>query len=190
VINFRDLGATIRLANGAAIFENLKIMSDVADWDAKGRVGFDALMDMAVSSRLSKEISGRLLAAESAVKGGLKNALGGTQLAGAAGLLDNMSLIPRDGEGRVTLKFGLGGPVAQPKVTGIAFGAGTAGASEKKAATPQQQVREQVKQVVEQKKEEVKQVVEEKKEEAKQEVKKAEEQVKQKAKDKLRGLLR
>jgi uncharacterized protein involved in outer membrane biogenesis len=190
VINFRDLGATIRLANGAAIFENLKIISDVADWEAKGRVGFDALMDMAVSSRLSKEISGRLLAAESAVKGGLKNALGGTQLAGAAGLLDNMSLIPRDGEGRVTLKFGLGGPVAQPKVTGLAFGAGTTGAAEKKAATPQQQVREQVKQVVEQKKEEVKQVVEEKKEEAKQEVKKAEEQVKQKAKDKLRGLLR
>jgi uncharacterized protein involved in outer membrane biogenesis len=190
VINIKDLGAKIHLANGQAVFENLKIISDVADWEAKGKVGFDALMDMAVSSRLNKEISGKLLAAESAVKGGLKSALGGTQLAGAAGLLNNMSLIPRDGEGRVTLKFGLGGPVAQPKVTGVAFGAGTTGAAQQKAATPQQQVREQAKQVVEQKKEEVKQVVEEKKEEAKQEVKKAEEQVKQKAKNKLRGLLK
>jgi gas vesicle protein len=84
----------------------------------------------------------------------------------------------------------LGGPVADPKVTGLAFGAGTTGAAQQKEAAPQQQVREKVQQVVEQKKEEVKQVVEEKKEEAKQEVKKAEEQVKQQAKNKLKGLLR
>jgi uncharacterized protein involved in outer membrane biogenesis len=189
-INFRDLSATIRLANGQAIFDNLKIMSDVSDWDVKGVVGFDALMNMTVSSRLNKDISGKLLAAENAVKGGLKTALGNTQLAGAAGLLGNMNLVPRDGEGRVTVKCMLGGPVADPKVTGLAFGAGTTGAAQQKAATPQQQAREKVQQVVEQKKEEVKQAVEEKKEEAKQEVKQAEEQVKQKAKNKLKGLLR
>jgi hypothetical protein len=183
VINFRDLGATIRLANGQAIFENLKIMSDIADWDARGKVGFDALMDMTVSSRLGKELSGRLLAAESAVKGGLKNVLGNTQLAGAAGLLDNMNLIPRDNDGRVTLKFSMGGPVANPKITGLAFGAGTTGAAAAKPATPQQQVREQVQQRVEEKKQEIQQKV-------KQEVKKAEDQVKQKVKGKIGGLLR
>jgi hypothetical protein len=189
-INFRDLGATIRLANGQAIFDNLKMASDVSDWDVKGVVGFDALMNMTVSSRLNKSISGKLLAAEDALKGGLKTALGNTQLAGAAGLLGNMNLVPRDGEGRVTVKCLLGGPVANPKVTGLAFGAGTTGATQQKTATPQQQVTQKVQQAVEQKKEEVKQVVEEKKEEAKQEVKKVEEQVKQKAKDRLRGLMR
>jgi hypothetical protein len=193
VINFRDLGASIRLANGQAIFDNVKILSDVADWEAKGMVGFDALMDMTVTSRLGKQISGRLLAAEGAVKGGLKNVLGKTQLAGAAGLLDNMNMIPRDPDGRVTLKFGLGGPVANPKVTGLAFGAGSTGTGEQKAATPQQQVGQQVQQAVEEKKQEVLQKVEEKKEEVLQKVeeetKKAEEQVQQKAKDKLKGLL-
>ncbi|MBN1127860.1 MAG: hypothetical protein JXA71_02665, partial [Chitinispirillaceae bacterium] len=119
-----------------------------------------------------------------------KNVLGNTQLAGAAGLLDNMNLLPRDSDGRVTLKFGLGGPVASPKVTGLAFGAGSTGSGGHNAATPQQQVREQVQQKVEEKKQEIQQKVEEKKEEVREEVKKAEEQVKQKAKDKLKGLLK
>jgi hypothetical protein len=167
------------------IFDNLKIMSDIADWSAKGKVGFDALMDMAVSSRLNKDLSGRLLAVEGAVKSGLKGILGKTQLAGAAGLLDNMNMIPRDNEGRVTLTFGLGGPVASPTITGLAFGAGTTGGAAQKTATPQQQVQQRAQQVVEQKKQELQKAVEQKKEET---VKTVEDQIKQKAKEKLGGL--
>jgi uncharacterized protein involved in outer membrane biogenesis len=185
VINIRDLGATIRLANSQVIFDNLKIMSDIADWSAKGKVGFDALMDMAVSSRLNKDLSGRLLAVEGAVKSGLKGILGKTQLAGAAGLLDNMNMIPRDNDGRVTLTFGLGGPVASPTITGLAFGAGTTGGAAQKTATPQQQVQQRAQQVVEQKKQELQKAVEQKKEET---VKTVEDQIKQKAKEKLGGL--
>jgi uncharacterized protein involved in outer membrane biogenesis len=187
VINIRDLGATIKLANSQAMFDNLKIMSDIADWSAKGKVGFDALMDMAVSSRLNKDLSGRLLAVEGAVKSGLKGILGKTQLAGAAGLLDNMNMIPRDNEGRVTLTFGLGGPVASPTITGLAFGAGTTGGAAQKTATPQQQVQQRAKQVVEQKKQELQKAVEQKKQET---VNKVEDQIKQTAKDKLRGIFK
>jgi uncharacterized protein involved in outer membrane biogenesis len=185
VINIRDLAASVRLANSQAIFDNLKIMSDVADWSAKGKVGFDALMDMAVSSRFNKDLSGRLLAVEGAVKSGVKGVLEKTQFAGAAGLLDNMNMIPRDNDGRVTLKFGLGGPVGSPKLTGLAFGEGTTGGAAQKTTTPQQQVREKVQQAVEEKKQEIQQKVEQKKEET---VKKAEDQIKQTAKDKLKGL--
>jgi hypothetical protein len=184
VINIRDLGATIKLANSQAIFDNLKIMSDIADWSAKGKVGFDALMDMAVSSRFNKDLSGRLLAVEGAVKSGLKGILQKTQLAGAAGLLDNMNMIPRDNEGRVTLTFGLGGPVANPTITGLAFGASATGGAAQKTATPQQQVQQRAQLVVEEKKKQLEQAVEQKKEET---VKKVEDQIKQKAKEKLGG---
>jgi hypothetical protein len=185
VINIRDLSAAIKLANSQAVFDNLKIMSDIADWSAKGRVGFDALMDMAVSSRFNKDLSGRLLAVEGAVKNGLKGVLGKTQLAGATGLLDNMNMIPRDNEGRVTLTFGLGGPVASPTLTGLAFGAGTTGGNAQRAATPQQQVQQRAQQVIEQKKQELQKTVEQKKQET---VNKVEDQLKQKAKEKLGGL--
>ncbi|MBN2188384.1 MAG: AsmA family protein, partial [Chitinispirillaceae bacterium] len=45
-MSFRDLATNIRLANGRALFDNLKLASEIGDWSAKGSVGFDALMDM------------------------------------------------------------------------------------------------------------------------------------------------
>jgi uncharacterized protein involved in outer membrane biogenesis len=183
-----DLAAKIRLADGRALFDDLKIKSNIGDWAAKGYVGFDALMDLVVSTRLSPELSGRLLAAEGAVKNIAKGMLGKTQLAGAAGLLDKTNLVPRDKENRVTLKFGLGGPVASPKATSLAFGEGAAGTSAQQQPTPKQQVQEQVQQKVQQVQQQAKQVVEQKKEEVKVEVKKAETQAKDQVKGKLKGI--
>jgi hypothetical protein len=194
-MNIRNLGATIRLAGGRALFDDLKIQSDLADWAAKGSVGFDALMDMAVSTRLNRELSAKLQAAEGALKNAAKGALGNTKLAGAAGMLDQYS-IPRDREGRIPIELRLTGPVSSPKPSGIGFGKGeTGGTSTDQPASPKQQVQErvqqevkQVQQAVEEKKQEVQQQVEQKKEEAKEEAKKVEEQAKEKIKGKLKGL--
>ncbi len=97
-------------------------MSDLGDWKARGSIGFDAVMDMAVSTRLSKQVSGKILALEGGVKGVAKSLLAGTQLASAAGFIDNLSLIPHDNEGRISLKFALTGPVDEPKVGSLDFG--------------------------------------------------------------------
>jgi DNA-binding transcriptional MerR regulator len=186
VINFRDLAAAVHLANGSALFDNLKLKSEIGDWSAKGSIGFDALMNMAVATRLSKAVSDKIVELENRLKGGLINqAQGkGTALAAVAGLLNQVNLVPRDNEGRVTLKVGLGGLVASPKISSLAFGEGTAGGTtEQQPATPQQQVQQEVKQQVEEKKQEVRQKVEQKKEEVKEEVTK-------KAAEKLKGLFK
>jgi uncharacterized protein involved in outer membrane biogenesis len=168
-MSFRDLAANVHLTNGRALFDNLKLASDIGDWSAKGSVGFDAIMDMAVSTRLSKAISEKLVALENTAKGTAAGAInratgGNAALAGvAAGLLGSMNLIPRDNEGRVNLKIGLGGPVSNPKPTSLAFGAGSTGAAAQQPATPKEQVKQEVQkqvgQTVEQKKQEVKQEI-------------------------------
>jgi hypothetical protein len=186
VINFRNLAAAIRLADGNAIVEDLRIPSDAGDWLVKGKVGFDALMNMAVSTKLTKEISARLLAAEgtakSVAKGAATKLLQGTRFAGAENMLDNVNGIPRDNEGRVTLKFGLGGPVGGPRVTGLGFGEGATGSPARQQATPRQSVQQKVQQVVTEKKQEVIQQVEDTKAEAQQRL----EQEKQRAQEELR----
>jgi uncharacterized protein involved in outer membrane biogenesis len=175
-IGFRDLSTMVRLADGKALFDNLKLQSDIGDWSAKGSVGFDALMDIAVSTRLSRTLSDEILKIENTAKNTLKNRASGTVLAGLAGLLDNVNVIPRDNEGRVTLKIGLGGLVAKPAISSISFGAGNAdnGTAEQQTVTPKQQVQQQIEKQVENK-------VEQKKEEVKQEIQK-------KAAEKLKGL--
>jgi hypothetical protein len=173
-MSFRDLAANIHLSNGRALFDNLKLASDIGDWSAKGSVGFDAIMDMAVSTRLSKAVSDKIVELENKAKGALLGKAQGTALAGVAGLLGSVSLIPRDNEGRVNLKFGLGGLVSNPKIASLAFGAGSSGSAAQQPATPKQQVQQEVKKQVEQK-------VEEKKQEVKQEIQKQ-------AAKKLKGL--
>jgi hypothetical protein len=130
---------------------------------------------MAVSTKLSKEISSRILAVEGTAKGLAKNALQGTKFAAAAGILDNISMIPRDNEGRVSLKFGLGGLVASPKISSIAFGESAgSGNSTQPQASAKQQVQQQAQQQVQQKVEQIKQ--------------NTEEQLRQKIGGKLKGL--
>jgi uncharacterized protein involved in outer membrane biogenesis len=200
-INFRDLGAAIHLVNSRAVFDNIKLLSDETEWNARGSVGFDALMDMAVSTKLSKAISEKIVALENTIKSsgasaakGLANQyLKGTNLGGVADKLTNelgnVSLIPRDNQGRIPLEFKLGGPVSKPAVTGLAFGQGSAAPSATQPGSQQQPaVKQQAQQVVAEKKQEVQQKVEEKKQEVKQEVKKQGEEIKKNAVNKLKGL--
>ena len=147
-VNFKELGAATRIAGSRATIDELKILSDLGDWNAKGTVGFDAVIDMAVSTRLSKEISGRILAVEGTVKGLAANALKGTQFAAATGLLDNVSIIPHDNEGRVWLKFGLAGLVNTPKLTSLSFGqVGSQSTASSTQPTVKQQAGKQVESV-------------------------------------------
>jgi len=183
VINIHDLSTKIRVVNGNVLFDDLKIQSDVMDWAAKGDVGLDARMNMAASAKLSRELSGKLLAIEGTAKNVAKGMLDKTKFAAASGLLDNANLIPRDNENRVTLKFGLGGLVSNPTISSLAFGAGATGKNAQQQTTLKQQVQEKVQQ-------QVNQVVEQKKVEAKVEIKKVETTVKQKVQDKIKGIFR
>jgi uncharacterized protein involved in outer membrane biogenesis len=121
-INFREFSTSTHIADRRVTFDDLQILSDLGDWKAHGSVGFDAAMDMAVSTRLSRQLSGKVLDLEGGVKSAAKNLLAGTQLAGAAGLLDNVSLIPHDKDGRITLRCALSGTVSDPRVGELAFG--------------------------------------------------------------------
>jgi hypothetical protein len=184
VMNFRDLGATIRLANSRALFDDLKIHSDIGDWAARGSVGFDALMDMAVSTHLSKEISDRLIAAtEGVAKGAAKKFLQGSQF---AGLVDNLNLFPRDKDGKIPIDFKLGGPVAKPQVTSIGFGQASAQPASAQQSAAKPPIQQQATQAVQQKKQEVEQQVQQ----TKQVIKKDEELLKQKAQEKLKGIFK
>ncbi|MBN2189340.1 MAG: hypothetical protein JW699_07785, partial [Chitinispirillaceae bacterium] len=82
---------------------------------------------------------------------------GGAILAGLAGVLGSTNLIPRDNEGRVNLKIGLGGLVSNPKIASLAFGPGTTGTAAQQPATPKQQVQQQIEKQVEKKIEQKKQ---------------------------------
>jgi autotransporter translocation and assembly factor TamB len=121
-INFSELSASIRIANRRVFIDEMKILSDLGDWKARGSIGFDAGVGMAVSIRLSKQVSGKVLDVEGAAKEAAKRLLAGTQLSAAAGLFDNLSLIPHDKEGRISLKFALSGTVSAPQVGSLAFG--------------------------------------------------------------------
>jgi uncharacterized protein involved in outer membrane biogenesis len=121
-INFSELSASIRIANRRAFIDEMKILSDFGDWKARGSIGFDAGVDMAVSMRLSKQVSGKVLDVEGAAKEAAKRLLAGTQLSAAAGFFDNLSLIPHDKEGRISLKFALSGTVSAPQVGSLTFG--------------------------------------------------------------------
>jgi len=182
VINFRALSAKLRLADGRAIFDDFAINSDAGDWALKGAVGFDALMNMTVSNKLTKGMSDPIVKTLDAGKSALKNVLQGTAAGAAvAGMVDNVNLVPRDNNGRITLTFGLGGLVSGPKVTGMGFGAGTT-QKQQAAPTPQQSIKQQVTQVIQEKKQEVVQQVEQKKAEVQQTI----EQEKQRAAEEIR----
>ena len=78
VVNFHNLNSKITLSNGRANFNDLKMQSDIGDWNARGNVGFDALMNMIVSTKLSKAMSDNLTKYESTAKNALKNRAGET----------------------------------------------------------------------------------------------------------------
>lgn len=162
-IKFRDLSALLKINDEKVFFENLKIQSDaLGDFDVKGNMGFDAAFDIEVWNRMSRPASSKLLSAQSGVKNTLKgtldNALKGTGLAGASGLLDQVG-IPADSDGRVTLKIGLGGTSSNPKASFLGFGPGakTQGSQQPSA---KQQVTEKVQDVINQKKEQLQKKVE------------------------------
>ncbi len=176
-IHFRNLSADVRFADGKAIFEDLKINSDLAgDWMGKGTVSFGTDLDMAISNRLPKSVSGNLLSLQSSGKNMLKGLLSGTQLEGAAGLVDGVG-VPSDKEGRVTLKLALKGTLADPKVMFSGFGEGDGTQTGPKTPGVQQQAVQKLQQAVDQRKEELEKKMAEERARAEEELrKKAEEQ--------------
>jgi uncharacterized protein involved in outer membrane biogenesis len=156
-ITFRDLSALLTIANEKVNFKNLKMLSDVGDWDAGGNLGFDNSLAMNISNRLPKNISEKILGAQNSGKNALKGLLQGTQLSQFAGAIDNVG-IPSDKEGRVTLKMALNGTTTKPSASFVGFGEGTSNqAQSSQQKSVKEQVTQQLKQELTEKKQEVQQ---------------------------------
>ena len=193
-ITFRELATTLRVENGNVLVRNLGIQSNAGDWDAKGKVGFDASLGLDLSDRLTRPMSDQVLKVQSGGKSILKGLVKNTQFARAAGALMENVGIPTDNQGRITLKFALTGTASDPKVSFTGFGEGTVKApqqqqkslkeqaakkvqdavNEKKAAAQQRlnEEREKAQQAVEQKTQEQKKVIEQQKSTIEQNLKK------------------
>jgi hypothetical protein len=143
-LQFRDMKAIMHIENEQAIFNSFQIFSGIGDWDIKGAVGFDASLALNVNNRLPREISQKLLSVQDGGKNLVKGLLQGTKLATASSLVDDIG-IPSDRDGRVTVKMGLGGTVADPKASFSGFGEGSA---QQASQDPQKSVKEQVTQKV------------------------------------------
>lgn len=196
-INFNNLSANFKLQNGKAIIENLKFLSDAGDWNAKGAIGFDASTDITVLNKLTRSVSSQILKVEDQAKSAAKGLLGSDI---ANSILGNMNLIPRDPEGRVTVKFLIGGTIPKPVITGFGFSSeGASGAQSNQS--PQHNLQNQVQQKVDNLKSdaaekaaqekarleaEMRQRAEQEKAALEQQRKAQENQLKQKAADKLK----
>jgi hypothetical protein len=155
-ITFRDLNAKLNIVNERVSFQQCDIQAlEAGEWDVKGDVGFDASLGLTIKNRLSKTVSQKALGLQNKGKDALKGLLGGTQFAGAAGIIDNAG-IPSDNEGRITLLLGLEGTASDPKARFIGFGEGSGGqspAAEKSSV--KQQLQEKAQAVIDSKKEEL-----------------------------------
>ncbi|HEX2955352.1 MAG TPA: AsmA family protein [Chitinispirillaceae bacterium] len=162
-ITFRDLKAKLQIENQRVIFKQCNINAgEMGDWDVLGDVGFDAGLAMKINTRLSKTVSQKALQVQNAGKNALKGLLAGTNL-GSVGnnLIDNAG-IPSDKEGRITLRLGLVGSATDPKPQFLGFGEGDKSAGE--SASVQSKLKDQAKELVDQKKAELeKKLLEERK---------------------------
>jgi uncharacterized protein involved in outer membrane biogenesis len=152
-ITFRDLKAKLQIENQRVTFKQCNITAgEMGDWNILGDVGFDASLAMKINTKLSKTVSQKALQVQNSGKNALKGLLGGTNL-GAIGnsLIDNAG-IPSDKEGRITLRLGLGGSATDPKPQFLGFGEGS---STNASTSPQAQIKDKAKELVDQKKAEL-----------------------------------
>ncbi len=151
-ITFRDLKAKLQIENQRVTFKQCNITAgEMGDWDILGDVGFDASLAMKINTRLSKTISQKALQVQNAGKNALKGLLG-TNLGAIGNSLINNTGIPSDREGRITLRLGLGGSATDPKPQFLGFGEGS---SSNGSTSPQAQIKDKAKEMIDQKKAEL-----------------------------------
>jgi uncharacterized protein involved in outer membrane biogenesis len=93
-----DVASSIKIANGRIVFDALKFLSGVGDWNVAGSIGFDGSLDYSGEVLLSDKVSGELMAQSTMV----------SQLA---------SLFKESQSGRIKVPFKLGGSYASPAVS-------------------------------------------------------------------------
>ncbi|MBN1309136.1 MAG: AsmA family protein [Chitinispirillaceae bacterium] len=175
-IEFNDLAINARIKDERVYFDKPIVMQSriAGDWQVTGNVGFDADLGLSVANRLNKNMSAKILSLQNKGQKAVKGLLQGTQLAGAAGLVDQVG-IPSDAKGRVTMLLGVEGGIGNPKVTFKGFGAGSGG----RTAAKQPSVKKQLQQAVDRKKQELEAKLAAEKQKAAEEVKRRADEEKQ-----------
>ncbi len=130
-LSFNSVEGKLVLRNGGLVIDDFRLYSPVGDLGVSGTVGSDGSYDLAVSDRLSKSVSAKLVQAQNKGKDAAKGLLKGTALAGIADQALDKVGIPVDRDGRVTVNLAIAGTVAEPKVAPKGFGAGSSGGSSK-----------------------------------------------------------
>jgi hypothetical protein len=197
-IAFRKLHNKITVKDETVTLDDFTFDSKEGDWLVRGTVGFNAVMNMNLSDKLTPPLSGQLLSGQKKASGAAQKGVSAVagKLGAAGGLVQSAAdagmeavSIPADKQGRVTMNIGLAGPVDSPQPRWNGFGApGDKEGPKAQAAksSPKQQAKQQAQQQVQRKTQEVKA-------QAAQQVQKAAEPVKQevnKAADKAKEALK
>jgi len=120
--NFDNLNASIKIQNKNTIIENIKLNSDVGDWNIFGKVSFDAIIDLQTILRFNKQISNDILSAQNKIKSQVVSILNKNQTTSIlTSLSNNLNIIPTDKNGNVNVKFILMGKLNNPEVKSVEF---------------------------------------------------------------------
>jgi uncharacterized protein involved in outer membrane biogenesis len=165
-ITFNDLATSLRIENNSVLVRNLGMQSNAGDWNAVGKVGFDAALALTLSNRLTRTASDKVLKVQSGGKSILKGLVKNSQFAQAAdALIENVG-IPTDNAGRITLKFALNGTTSDPKASFIGFGEGTVKSPQQQKKSLKKQAAQKIQETLDQKKAEARQKLNEERQKA------------------------
>jgi len=117
-MEFDRLELESRMADRSFWFERpvRMVTRKSGDWQITGSVGFDATLALSVKNRLTKSVSQSVISTQNRGKDILRGLLGKTRFAGAADLLEEVT-VPVDETGRITVLLDVKGPAADPKVS-------------------------------------------------------------------------
>lgn len=107
-LSFSNFKLNLQAAGGKFLVKEARIHeSPVGGISALGTIGFDNTLDLVLENRLPQALSKQLSGASTAL------ATGAAQATGIAGL-GNISVFPKDAEGRVLLYYAVGGLLSAP----------------------------------------------------------------------------
>ncbi|MBN1980368.1 MAG: AsmA family protein [Chitinivibrionales bacterium] len=129
-VSFRTMQYTAFIQKERVILDKCEISSvSAGDWNITGSVGFDGTLDFTLADRLPRDASVKLTRMENKEKQLLTagiSKIGGKIGQSVAGVASEVTLIPSDQEGRVTVLLGLTGTGTAPSVRFQGFKSGQA----------------------------------------------------------------
>jgi hypothetical protein len=93
--NLKDLATLVKIEKGRVVFDAMKFLSDIGDWNVAGSIGFDGSMDYMGEVLLSDKVSANLTS--------------------QSGLSGSLTSLFKDKSDRIKVPFRLGGNYSSPK---------------------------------------------------------------------------